>query len=158
MRSLLLPYLKQDISVLLTGSTYEERVWKDNTRIRAQTTILHFLVPNRTSVLSTLLSVQLRPALHLTCILLSKEHQNLVTKVHYILATTSLKFRARITKFQGDVPEVLKYGISLVRLILCTDHVKLAAAKRICSRTKTYCDRSLLCCRRASFPASYRYI
>jgi hypothetical protein len=55
MRSLLLPYLEQDISVLLTGSTYEERVWEDNTRIRAQTTILHFLVPNRTSVLSTLL-------------------------------------------------------------------------------------------------------
>jgi hypothetical protein len=44
------------------------------------------------------ISVQLRPALHLTCILLSKEHQNLITEVHYILATTSLKFRARITK------------------------------------------------------------
>jgi hypothetical protein len=26
------------------------------------------------------------------------------TEVHYILATISLKFRAQITKFQGDVP------------------------------------------------------
>jgi hypothetical protein len=60
-----------------------------------------------------------------------KEHQNLITEAHYILATISLKFRARIIKFQGDVPEALKHGISLVRLVICTDHVKLAAAERI---------------------------
>ena len=60
-----------------------------------------------------------------------KEHQNLITEAHYILATISLKFRARITKFQGDVPEALKHDISLVRLIVCTDHVNLAAAQRI---------------------------
>jgi hypothetical protein len=54
-----------------------------------------------------------------------------ITEVHYILATISLKFRARITKFQGDVPEALEHGISLVRLVICTDHAKLAAAERI---------------------------
>jgi hypothetical protein len=54
-----------------------------------------------------------------------------LTEAHYILATISLKFRARITKFQGDVPKALNHGISLVRLVICTDHVKLAAAERI---------------------------
>jgi hypothetical protein len=57
--------------------------------------------------------------------------KDLITEAHYILATLSLKFRARITKFQGDVPEALKHGISLVGLVICTDHVKLAAAERI---------------------------
>jgi hypothetical protein len=56
---------------------------------------------------------------------------NFITEAHYILATISLKFRARITKFQGDVPEALQHGISLVRLEICMDHVKLAAAERI---------------------------
>ena len=77
------------------------------------------------------LPVQLRAALHLTCVLLSKEHQNFITEVHYILATISLKFRARITKFQGDIPKTLKHGISLDRLVICTDHAKLSAAERI---------------------------
>ena len=83
------------------------------------------------------LSVQLLPALHLTCILLSKEHQNLITEAHSILATVSLKLRARITKLQGDVPEALKHGISLVRLIICTNHVKLAAAERIAKGSRS---------------------
>ena len=54
-----------------------------------------------------------------------------IIKGHYILATISLKFRAQITKLQGDVSEALKHGISLVRLAICTDHVKLVAAERI---------------------------
>jgi hypothetical protein len=88
---------------------------------------------------SAWLSVQLRPALHVGRILLSKERQNLITEAHYILATISLKFRAQITKFQGDVPEALKHDISLVRLIVCTNHVKLAAAQRIVAfATKAY--------------------
>jgi hypothetical protein len=33
--------------------------------------------------------------------------------------------------FEGDGPEALKIGISLVRLAICTDHAKLAAAERI---------------------------
>jgi hypothetical protein len=94
------------------------------------------------TLLNPTLSVQLRPALHLTCILLSKEHQNLITEVHYILVTTSLKFRARITKFQGNSPEALKHGISLFRLYLCTDHVKLAAAERISRARSTTCKQS----------------
>jgi hypothetical protein len=36
-------------------------------------------------------------------LLLSKEHQKFVTGFHYNLATISLKFRAQITKFQGDI-------------------------------------------------------
>jgi hypothetical protein len=43
----------------------------------------------------------------------------------------SLKFRAQITILQGDVPEALKHGISLVRLVICTDHAKLVAVERI---------------------------
>jgi len=77
------------------------------------------------------ISVQLLPALHVGRAGISvfpKEHQNLITEAHYILATISLKFRARITKFQGDIPEALKRGISLVRLVMCTDHVKLTSS------------------------------
>jgi hypothetical protein len=54
-----------------------------------------------------------------------------VTEAHYILATISLKFRARITKFQGDVPKALKHGISLVRLTYARTMAHLAAAERI---------------------------
>jgi hypothetical protein len=85
------------------------------------------------------ISVQLLPALHVRRAGISvfpKEHQNLITEAHYILATISLKIRARITKFQGDVPEALKRGISLVRLVMCTDHVNLTAAERIILTTK----------------------
>ena len=39
-----------------------------------------------------------------------------VTEAHYILATTSLKFRAWFTKFQADMPGVMKHAILLVRL------------------------------------------
>jgi hypothetical protein len=55
-----------------------------------------------------------------------------ITKGHYILAMISLKFRVQITKLQGDVPEALKHRkvISLVRLVICTDHAKLGAAER----------------------------
>jgi len=56
---------------------------------------------------------------------------NLITEVHYILATISLKFRARITKFQADVPEVLKNGISLVRLIFMHGPCKAASEKAL---------------------------
>jgi hypothetical protein len=66
-----------------------------------------------------------------------------ITEVHYILATISLKFRAQITKFQGDVPEALKHGISLVRLAICTDHAKLAAAERIQALARVFEKSSL---------------
>ena len=55
----------------------------------------------------------------------------LVTEAHYILATVPLKFRARITKFQGDVPKALKHGISLVRLAYARATASAAAAERI---------------------------
>jgi hypothetical protein len=56
-----------------------------------------------------------------------------ITKAHYILATISLKFRARITKVQRDVPKALKHGISLVRLAHARTMAHLAAAERIVS-------------------------
>jgi hypothetical protein len=94
----------------------------------------HFLLFKlRVFKLDLYICVQLLPVLHVGRAGISafpKEHQNLITEAHYILATTSLKFRARITKFQGDVPEALNHGISLVRLVICTDHVQLAAAER----------------------------
>jgi hypothetical protein len=41
-----------------------------------------------------------------------------VTESHYILATTSLKFRAWFTKFQADMLGVMKNAILLVRLAM----------------------------------------
>jgi hypothetical protein len=44
--------------------------------------------------------------------LTKQETPNHVTEAHYILAIVPLKFSARITKFQGDVPKALKHGIT----------------------------------------------
>jgi hypothetical protein len=98
-------------------------------------------------ITASYLSVQLLPALHVGRAGISvfpKEHQNLITEARYISATISLKFRARVTKFQGDVPEALKRGISLVRLVICTDHVKLTAAERISSHEPLPHDNGIL--------------
>jgi hypothetical protein len=93
------------------------------------------------------LSVQLLPVLHVGRAGISvfpKEHQNLITEAHYLLTTVSLKYRARITKFQGDVPEALKDGISLVRLAMCTDHAKLAAVERIVGKITNFSGHRVL--------------
>ncbi len=45
-----------------------------------------------------------------------------LTEAHYILANTSLKFRALIVKFQGDMPRVGSETCDLVgSLSLCTN-------------------------------------
>jgi hypothetical protein len=71
-----------------------------------------------------------------TC--LSKEHQKSVTEAHCNLATTSLKSRAQIIKFQGNVLKTSKDSILLVRLTSAQTSAFLPAAQRILSEARFY--------------------
>jgi len=68
--------------------------------------VLLVVLHNTKGIYPKVLNVHFASHVHIT----KQGTPKFITEAHYLLATISLKSRARITEFQGDVPEALKHG------------------------------------------------